>query len=103
MLVVPGQTFRASPVTEAAGARCLAAARRPHRATDVDDALAALRKLHRRVHDEPGRPTRSGTIVSAVVLAALWFTDPAQIWDTLSAADLRWIAAASSSTWRRYR
>jgi uncharacterized protein (TIRG00374 family) len=37
-----------------------------------------------------------GTIVSAVVLAALlWFTDPAQIWDTLSAADLRWIAAAT--------
>ena len=37
-----------------------------------------------------------GTIVSAVVLAALlWFTDPAQIWDTLSAADMRWIAAAT--------
>src|SRR5438128_2376936 len=37
-----------------------------------------------------------GTVVSAVVLAALlWFTDPAQIWDTLSAADLRWIAAAT--------
>jgi uncharacterized protein (TIRG00374 family) len=38
-----------------------------------------------------------GTVVSAVVLAALlWFTDPAQIWDTLSAADLRWVAAATA-------
>jgi uncharacterized protein (TIRG00374 family) len=37
-----------------------------------------------------------GTVVSAVVLAALlWFTDPGRIWDTLSAADLRWITAAT--------
>jgi len=36
-----------------------------------------------------------GTIVSAVVLAALlWFTDPTQIWHTLSAADIRWVVAA---------
>jgi uncharacterized protein (TIRG00374 family) len=36
-----------------------------------------------------------GTAVSAVVLAALlWFTDPPQIWHTLSAADARWVLAA---------
>jgi uncharacterized protein (TIRG00374 family) len=36
-----------------------------------------------------------GTIVSAVVLVTLlWFTDPREIWRTLSRADLRWVALA---------
>src|SRR5262249_20886477 len=64
--------------------RCGRRARRPAQAA-------------RRVH-EMSRRVRVGlgTVISAVVLAALlWFTDPAQIWDTLSAADMRWIAAAT--------
>ena len=57
-----------------------------------------------RSRDEPALRVGLGHHVSAVVLAALlWFTDPAQIWDTLSAADLRWIAAATPSTSRRFR
>jgi|SRR5690348_12274963 glycosyltransferase 2 family protein len=36
-----------------------------------------------------------GTAVSAVVLAALlWFTDPREIWQSLSRADLKWVALA---------
>jgi uncharacterized protein (TIRG00374 family) len=36
-----------------------------------------------------------GAAVSVVVFGALlWFTDPGQIWDALSAADARWVAAA---------
>ena len=37
----------------------------------------------------------AGALVSAVLLVALlWFTDPREIWRTLSQADLKWVALA---------
>ena len=37
----------------------------------------------------------AGAVVSAVLLVALlWFTDPREIWRTLSQADLKWVALA---------
>ena len=86
------------PVTEAAGATVLSLPlSAAHRAADMDDVLAGAAQAPRRVHEMSRRDRVGlGTIVSAVVLAALlWFTDPAQIWDTLSAADMRWVAAAT--------
>ncbi|HEY0387287.1 MAG TPA: lysylphosphatidylglycerol synthase transmembrane domain-containing protein [Gaiellales bacterium] len=42
-----------------------------------------------------GTRVAAGTAVSAVVLAALlWFTDPGEIWQTLSGADPAWVALA---------
>jgi glycosyltransferase 2 family protein len=37
----------------------------------------------------------AGTVVSAVLLSLLlWFTNPREIWQTLSGANLKWVAAA---------